>query len=61
MNQIALVVQILEAREDLFHDYLDQSDGDSGLVISFDQGEKIFSERLENDADMDILGCAVVE
>ena len=61
MNQIALFVQILEAKEDLFHDDLDQSDWDAGLVVSFDEGKEIFSERLKNDADMDVLRCAMVE
>jgi hypothetical protein len=54
-------MKILEAKEDLFHDDLDQSDWDTGLVISFDEGEEIFSEWLKNDADMDVFGCAVVE
>jgi hypothetical protein len=54
-------VKILEAKEDLLHDYLDQSDWDPGLVVSFNEGEEIFPERLKNDADMDVLGCAVVE
>ena len=54
-------MQILQAKEDLFHDDLDQSDWDPGLVISFDEGEEIFSERLKNDANMDVLGCAVME
>jgi len=54
-------MQILEAKEDLFHNDLDQSDWDAGLVISFDEGEEVFPERLEHDADMNILGRAVVE
>ena len=54
-------MEILEAEEDLFHDDLDQSDWDTSLIISFDEGEEIFSERLKDDADMDILGCAVME
>lgn len=54
-------MQILEAKEDLFHDDLDQSDWDAGLVVSFNEGKEVFSERLKNDADMDILGCAVMK
>lgn len=54
-------MQVLQAKEELFRDDLDQSDWDAGLVVSFDEGEEIFSERLKNDADMDILGCAVME
>ena len=54
-------MQILKAKEDLFHNNLDQSDWDAGLIISFDEGEEVFSERLKNDADMNILGCTVVE
>ena len=54
-------MKILEAQEGLFHDYLDQCDRDAGLVITFDEGEEVFPEWLKNDADVDILGCAVVE
>ena len=54
-------MQILQAKEDLFRDDLDESDRDAGLVISFDEGEEIFSERLKNNADMDVLGCTVME
>ena len=61
VNQIALFVQVLEAKENLFGDDLDQSHWDAGLVIPLDEGKKIFSERLKNDADMDVLGCAVME
>ena len=54
-------MKILEAEEGLSHDYLYQSDWDTGLVITFDEGEEVFPEWLKNDADVDILGCAVVE
>lgn len=54
-------MQILEAKKNLFHDDLDQSDWDAGLVISFDECKEIFSEWLKNDANMDVLGRAVVE
>lgn len=54
-------MQILQAKEDLFRDDLDESDRDAGLIISFDEGEEIFSKRLKNNADMDVLGCAVME
>jgi len=54
-------VKILEAKEGLLHNYLDQSDWDAGLVVTFDEGEEVFPEWLKNDADMDILGCAVME
>ena len=61
MHQIALVVQVLETEQDLFRDDLDQSDWDSGLVIPFDEGKEIFTKRLEDETDMDILGCTVME
>ena len=54
-------MKILEAKKDLFRNDLDQGDWDAGLGISFDEGEEIFSKRLKNDADMDILRCAVME
>lgn len=61
VNQIALFMQVLETKENLFGDNLDQSHWDPGLVIPFDEGEKVFSEWLKNDADMDVLGCAMME
>ena len=54
-------MEILKTKEDLFHDDLDQGDRDAGLVIPFDEGEEVFSERLKNDTDVDILRRAVVE
>ena len=54
-------MEILEAKKGLFHDYLDQSDWDAGLVITLDEGEEVFPERLKNDADVDILGCAMMK
>jgi len=52
---------ILEAKQGLFCDYLDQSDWDSGLVIPFDEGKKIFTKRLKHETDMDVLGCTMME
>ena len=54
-------MKILEAEEGLSHDYLDQSDRDARFVITFNESEEVFSEWLKNDADVDILGCAMVE
>ena len=54
-------MKILEAKEGLFHDHLDQSDWDAGLVITFDEGEEVFPEWLKDNADVDILGCAMME
>ena len=54
-------MQILQTEEDLFRDDLDQGNWDAGLVVPFDESEEIFSERFKNDADVDILGCAVME
>ena len=54
-------MQVLEAKQDLFRNDLDQGDRDAGLVIPFNEGKEIFTERLKHETDMDILGCAVVE
>ena len=51
----------MEAKKGLLHDYLDQSNWDAGLVITFNEGEEVFPKWLKNDADVDILGCAMVE
>ena len=54
-------MEIPEAKEDLLHDHLDQCDGDTSLVVSLNEGEEVFPERLKNDADVDIFRRAMVE
>ena len=54
-------MQILETEEDLFHDDLDQSDWDPGLVVPLDEGEEIFAERLKDEANMNVFGGAMME
>jgi hypothetical protein len=45
----------------LLCDNLDQSDWDPGLVVSFDESEKIFAERFKNETNVDVLWCAMME
>lgn len=54
-------MEILEAKEDLFHDDLDQSNRDAGFVVSFDERQEVFPEWLKNDANVDILGRTMVK
>lgn len=61
MHEVALVVEVLKAMEDLFRDNLDDGSGNSRFLIPLDQCQKVFPQRLENYADMGGLGSLVAE
>ena len=52
VNEITLIMEILESQKDLFRHRLDKCSGNALLLVPLNQSKQIFTQRLENDADV---------
>jgi hypothetical protein len=61
MDQITFIMKIWEAQENLVCENFDESTRNSFLLVTLDEGKKIFSQRLKDDAYVWRLGTDVGE
>ena len=61
MDNPAFPVHIIQTQQHLFCDLLDQRHGDAAMVPALNQTQQIFTQHLEDHADMDTIGTLVLE
>jgi hypothetical protein len=61
VDKVAFVVEVLEAKKDLFCDDLDNCARHPFLLVPLQERKEIFTERFENDADMRCFEALVRE
>ena len=61
VDDAALAVEIVEAKQHLLSDLLDERHGDAAMVPSLDQAQQVFAEDFEHHAHMHAVGAFVVE
>lgn len=61
MDDPAFPVHIIQTQQDLFCDLLDQRHGDAAMVPALNQTQEIFTQHLEDHADVDTIGTFVLE
>lgn len=54
MDKFALLVQVLQAKKKLLGNYFDEWDWHASGLVPFDERQKVFAQRLEHDANMDV-------
>ena len=61
VNEITLIMKVLESQKDLFRHRLDKCSGNALLLVSLDQSKQIFTQGLENDADVGRFRALMLE
>jgi len=61
VDNAAFAVEVVEAKEDLLCDLLDQGHGDAAVVPPLDQAQQVLAQHLKDHADVDAVGPLVVE
>lgn len=61
VDDAALAVQVVEAKQDLFGDLLHQRHGDTAVVPSLNQAEQVLAQYLKDHADVGAVGALVLK